>query len=189
MSSRWPRRSSRIGPTSCSSPPGSRRTRSASGRGESDLVQQALLAAVGSIREGRARLPGPDEAEIRAWLRRILINTHRDRLRYHLAQERSPDREHRDGAVEVEADSSSPFSKAARNEEAKRFDLAKLALDEDDRKILSWRLDDDLTFAEIGARLGCSTSWARRACQQAAARLIAAQKRGPGPTQAAEETT
>ncbi len=140
----------------------------------SDLVQQAMLSAIATILDGRARLPGDDVKEVRAWLRRILINTHRDSLRHHYAQQRSPDREHPDAAIDVAADTPSPSSRAGRNEEAERVAKARLALDDRERQLLCWWFDDELSFTEIAERLGCSVSGARKACLRAGERLKAA---------------
>jgi RNA polymerase sigma-70 factor (ECF subfamily) len=142
--------------------------------GTSDLVQESMLSALASIQDGRARMPGSDEREVRFWLRKILINTHRDRLRHHLAGRRTPERELRDPTIDVEADTSSPSSKAVTREEAEQVARARLALDERDRQLLTWWFEDDLSFTEIGKRLGITVTGARKACRKAAERLEAA---------------
>ena len=49
-----------------------------------------------------------------------------------------------------------PSAVAQRNASNEAIDAALLALPEQDRMVIHWRLRDDLSFVEIGSRLGVS---------------------------------
>jgi RNA polymerase sigma-70 factor (ECF subfamily) len=130
--------------------------------GASDLVQLTVVAALDNI--GKGRVPGADEGEMKAWLRGIMLN-----IRRQLWRRRSP-------AVppalgDVGADSSSPSTKASREELAARMAEARGRLDERDRQILYWRHRDQLTLQAIGERLGVSAAAAHKAHHRALKRL------------------
>jgi RNA polymerase sigma factor (sigma-70 family) len=143
----------------------------------SDLAHQALLEALGAVRAGDGgRLAFPSEKKLRAWLRTILKRTYHDMLRRHRAKKRTP------RILPPRPVPPSPSSQAARNENAQRLAEARAALDPVDRELIDWRVIDGLTFEEIGRRRGFSTSYARRACEQALRKLAALYDGGPCPT-------
>jgi RNA polymerase sigma factor (sigma-70 family) len=133
--------------------------------GASDLVQKTLVAALTKIRKGTGQLPGRTDPDVKAWLRKVLVNTYHDMQRYHRARKRTP------GAISRPREAPSPSCEAMLNEEAGRLAEARKKLDTDDRQLLEWRDDQGVTFEEIGRRRGFSASYASRAYRRARARF------------------
>jgi RNA polymerase sigma factor (sigma-70 family) len=130
--------------------------------GASDLVQLTVVAALDNIAKGR--VPGADEGEMKAWLRGIMLN-----IRRQLWRRRSSGVP--PAVADVGADTSSPSTKASREELAARMAEARGRLDARDRQILDWRHHDQLTLQAIGERLGVSAAAAHKAHRQALKRL------------------
>ena len=135
-----------------------------------DATQQALLQAYLALPKSRADLP------VRPWLFRILRNQCVDRLRKRdaipfsqLRRNRSDD----EGDLAIDALDTGPLP----DEVAERADLRRIvedavaALPTRYRPVVAMRYDDDLTFAEIGARLRVPEPTARTLFQRAKAML------------------
>jgi len=133
----------------------------------SDLVQEALLEA----QREPGRWTGRAEPELRAWLRRLLLNkiAHAAR-RYRGTGKRRIGREVPLTSVEddsalaeaLAADQTSPSGQAARHEEEAALRSALDRLPERMRQAVLWRHREDCSFDEIGRRLGCSNVAARK---------------------------
>lgn len=130
--------------------------------GASDLVQMTVVAAMENI--GKGRLPGNGDGEVKAWLRGIMINVHRQ-----MRKRKRP----LGGLVgeELADDTTSPSSKASRDELAGRMVRARARLRERDRLILDWRHEEKLTFGAIGRQLGVSDVAAHKAHRRALKQL------------------
>ena len=130
--------------------------------GRSDLVQESLVVALGLIDQGRG--PAPTEQDCKAWLADIMKKTAMKRRTYNLAQLRSLQREQgRREFVEVQNDSSTPSSRAYRNEELDQLEQARRHLDAREQLIIDMRTVEQLSFDEIGQRLGISGVAAHKA--------------------------
>jgi RNA polymerase sigma-70 factor (ECF subfamily) len=130
----------------------------------SDVVQQTLLDAHRSI----DRFHGTDEAEIAAWLRRLLACNLIDEFRALGRARRDSARDcSLDAALEqssaqlgvwLVADQSSPSQAAERHERAIRLAAALAILPEAQREALVQRHCQGRSLTEIGHQLGRSTS-------------------------------
>jgi RNA polymerase sigma-70 factor (ECF subfamily) len=144
--------------------------------GVSDLVQGTFLEAHRDFE----KFTGQTAAEWSAWLRVIMrhnlghvvrrFRTSRKRL---LSRERPLDQgDSRGGmAADVAADTPSPSENAIQHEQTDLLQQALGRLSPRDRLILLWRTHDQLTFREIGRRLGCSGVAAYKAWERAKERL------------------
>jgi RNA polymerase sigma factor (sigma-70 family) len=130
--------------------------------GASDLVQMTVVAAMENI--GKGRLPGDGDGEVKAWLRGIMLNLHRQ-----VRKRKRP----LGGLVgeELADDTTSPSNKASRDELASRMVRARSRLRERDRLILNWRHEEKLTFEAIGRQLGVSDVAAHKAHRRALKQL------------------
>ncbi len=126
----------------------------------SDLVQEAYLEAHRDFRQ----FQGQTEAELLAWLRRVLATSLADQVRrYRGTRRRDPrlelrlaaDLDHSSQALErgLAAPDSSPSDRASRREEAVRLAGAMEHLPDDYRDVLMLRHFRGLTFPEIARRL------------------------------------
>jgi RNA polymerase sigma-70 factor (ECF subfamily) len=144
--------------------------------GASDLVQDTFLEAQRHWGVFRGRTT----AEIRAWLRRILECRLANLRRSYLATEKRA--AHREVAIEtllagsdrngevLASQSPSPSHHAIRNELAHRLEQALARLPRDHRQVVAWRHQEQLSWDEIGRRMGRTAGAARmvwsRAIQQ-----------------------
>jgi RNA polymerase sigma-70 factor (ECF subfamily) len=131
--------------------------------GISDLVQSTLMEAARDFAEFRGR----SEAEFRAWLRNILLNNLRDLLGKYLTQKRDVGREQRlDGqaglAESLAAADDSPSQAAVRKEKVTQVLAALDKLSAEQRDILRLRHEEQLTFGQIGERLGINEAAAQK---------------------------
>jgi RNA polymerase sigma factor (sigma-70 family) len=136
------------------------------GNTPSDLVQEAIKSALVDIGRGTCR--AEDARQLRAWVRKILLSKYYDILRKNSRTEPV------DSLPDIPDPGTSPSGKFENRE---REDLAARDLDGPgprDRLLLAWRQDDDLTFEEIGQRLGMTLQGARQAFRRAAQRYLAA---------------
>jgi RNA polymerase sigma-70 factor (ECF subfamily) len=144
--------------------------------GASDLVQETFL-------EAQRDLPGfigTTEAELLAWLQKILTNNvanfrrrYRQTAKRRASQEMSldsslPAGKRRDMIV---SDSTSPSGRAARLEEAEMLNRALEQLTRDYRQVVQLRHQEQLTFKEIGQRMNRSPDAARMLWGRAIERL------------------
>jgi RNA polymerase sigma factor (sigma-70 family) len=128
----------------------------------SDLVQKTVVAALENLEKGR--VPGETDGEIKAWLRGIMLNLHRQ------VRKRKRPLSGLDGEQFAD-DTTSPSSRASRNELASRMVRARSRLHERDRLVLAWRHEEKLTFEAIGQRLGVSDVAAHKAHRRALKQL------------------
>ena len=144
--------------------------------GASDLVQETLLHAV----RGFGGFRGDTEAELLAWLRRMLLNNLADFTRlYRAADKRQVSREvglaMGDSSdrwkAELSADISSPSGQAVRHEQTEAVDKAMERLPEDYRRVLLLRYQDERSFDEIGRLMGRTGNAARKLWLRAVERL------------------
>jgi RNA polymerase sigma-70 factor (ECF subfamily) len=144
--------------------------------GASDLVQETLLEAVRDF----GRFQGDTEAELLAWLRRLLLNNLISFTRlYRETEKRQVDRE-----VALEAGSSadrrgtepsaggaSPSDLVVRAEDAESIRRSVERLPEDYRRVLQLRYGEGRSFEEIGSLLGLTVNAATKLCMRAVKRL------------------
>jgi RNA polymerase sigma-70 factor, ECF subfamily len=144
--------------------------------GASDLVQQTLLEAVGNFEAFR----GKTDAELRAWLRRLLLHNVVDFTRqYRDAEKREVSRECQLGpgtsssevAPQVVDSGPSPSALAAKSEEAQAIQRAVEKLPDDYRRIIVLRYQDERSFEEIGRSMNLSANAARKLWARAIKRL------------------
>jgi RNA polymerase sigma-70 factor (ECF subfamily) len=140
-----------------------------------DVLQSAFISAFQKLESFQYQ--GEDSLE--AWLKEIIRHKLLDRVRYHYAACRDPDREHHQreasetGKIEdLEADESSPLAllEAAERQTGILMDLDKLS--EADQVIVIMRHVDHLTYAEIAEELGLTETTARRRCSEALEHLF-----------------
>jgi RNA polymerase sigma-70 factor, ECF subfamily len=137
--------------------------------GPSDLVQETFLAA----HRDRAAFRGKTRAQMRAWLREMLecrlANVRRDYLvREKRAVRREvtfPDyrnEERRSGIASLTCRAPSPSNHAIDNELKVTLQQAIIRLPERSRQVVVWRQMDQLSWDEIGERMGCTAAAARK---------------------------
>jgi RNA polymerase sigma-70 factor (ECF subfamily) len=144
--------------------------------GASDLVQQTFLEAQRDF----ARFSGESEAELLAWLRRLLLNNLADfRRNYRDTGKRQAEREVslEEGSAAstpgggLATDLPSPSGQAMAHEQDEALDRAIARLPEDYRQVLLWRYREERSFEEIGDLLGRTPNAARKLWLRAVERL------------------
>lgn len=146
----------------------------------SDVVQEAFLEAYRDF----PRFAGSTEAELLAWLRRILARNLADRARYVNAEVRSQRRTQSletllgQASYSVEkalaATATTPSAAAARRERAVLLADALESLRADYREVVILRNLEGLEFSEVAARMGRSSGAIRMLWARAIERLSAA---------------
>jgi RNA polymerase sigma-70 factor (ECF subfamily) len=141
--------------------------------GASDLVQETFLQAQGHF----DRFRDEGEAELLAWLRRILLNRVANLKRRYLGTDkRCLSREvslaegSAGGVPDVPAADLSPSSRVAAHEQDVALREALERLPADYREVLRLR-QEDMGFEEIGLRLGRSAEASRKLWARAVVRL------------------
>jgi RNA polymerase sigma-70 factor (ECF subfamily) len=144
--------------------------------GASDLVQETFLEAQRDF----AQFHGTSVEELRAWLRRLLLNNVANFTRqYRQRAKRDIDREvaleaggssHERGAG-LAADILSPSGQAVAHEQAEALAQALQRLPPDYRQVLAWRHEEHHTFEEIGQRMERTANAARMLWLRAVERL------------------
>lgn len=124
----------------------------------SDLVQQTL--ATGHQKFSGFR--GTTRKELAHWLRRVLLNFLRSEVRAHSREKRSLARQQAAILSEVPAQDLSLSAKAMSREEREQLQQALQRLPETYRRAIELRHGEDLTFMELGERLGRSEEAARK---------------------------
>jgi RNA polymerase sigma-70 factor (ECF subfamily) len=144
--------------------------------GASDLVQETLLEAIG----GFAKFQGQSDAELKAWLRRLLLHNVVDFTRqYRGAEKRELARErHLESGTssseispEVADSGPSPSAVAAQSEQAHDIKKALEKLPEDYRRIIALRYQEERSFEDIGQLMNLSANAARKLWARAIKRL------------------
>lgn len=141
--------------------------------GASDLVQETFIKA----HRGFAGFEGgPDE--LRAWLRRILLNHLADfRALYRETEKRESAREvplHSDDSTEARAlqdGGASPSRQAMAREQAQEVQRVVDRLPEDYRHVLRLRYQEERSFEEIAVRMNRSANAVRKLWARALERL------------------
>ncbi len=149
--------------------------------GPSDLVQESLLEAQRDF----GQFHGRTEADVLAWLRRILLNNVANvREHYRSAQKRDVGREVRldailegPGAEQLIAGEPSPSQRAVAQERGEELERALAQLPEHYREALRLRHQEDCSFEEIGAQTGRSADAARKVWARAVEQLKQALER------------
>jgi RNA polymerase sigma-70 factor (ECF subfamily) len=143
--------------------------------GASDLVQETFLEAQRDFE----RFRGGSARELRAWLRRLLLNNvlnftqhYRGRAKREIGREVALDAsDSTSPRRDVAADTPSPSGQAMANEQAQALQKALERLPETYRQVLAWRHQEDLSFEEIGRRLERTANAARLLWLRAVERL------------------
>jgi RNA polymerase sigma-70 factor (ECF subfamily) len=146
--------------------------------GASDLVQETFLEAFRDF----AQFRGSSEAELRGWLRRLLLNNLANfTRRFRDADKRCVEREvplqgddsSRDLREGIATDAPTPSEEAAEQERALAVERVLARLPEDYRQVLLWRYREGLSFEEMARRLGRSENAARKLWARALERFQA----------------
>lgn len=133
----------------------------------SDLVQQTFMEANKDI----ASFRGQSEAELIAWLRRILLNNLANfRRQYRSGGKRDVGREVPTntgnssvvGVGELRTQDASPSSLTAAREQTERLGQAMARLSDDHRQAIEMRHQQNQSFAQIGSAMGRSSEAARK---------------------------
>jgi RNA polymerase sigma-70 factor, ECF subfamily len=134
-----------------------------------DILQNTLLKSFQHLEQ----FEGGDGASLMAWLARIAENEIRDQAAFQ-------HRQRRDVAAAISIDDSqapelrarvrSALSQAIVSEEAERLERALESLDADHREVIVLRKFEDLSFRDIGVRMGRSED----ACRMLLARALTA---------------
>lgn len=122
---------------------------------DSDIVQQALVRAVGKF----AEFDGQNVEQWQAWLVTIAQNEARNAIRFWHQHRRTTLREMpqtQGPPGEIPADQSTPSQIAMRRERAARLMRKIQDLPEDQQQLITWRHFDNLSHKEIAERLGIS---------------------------------
>jgi RNA polymerase sigma-70 factor (ECF subfamily) len=143
--------------------------------GPSDVVQESILEAQRDFR----RFHGTTEADIVAWLRRILLNNIGSvRQRYRATKKRELSREVSldgvlagSGAERLLAGEPTPSKQAAAHERNEELERALAQLPEHYRVALHLRHQENCSFEEIGQRTGRSEEAARKVWARAVEKL------------------
>jgi len=134
--------------------------------GASDLVQETFLEA----RRDFGRFHGSTEAELLAWLRRLLLNNlsnfarrYRDTAKRSVRDEVSLDAFRTDTNPELGfADgNATPCDQAIEHEQLQLLKESVARLPEEYRQVILLWHQDELSFEEIGRRLNCAPNTAR----------------------------
>ncbi len=140
-----------------------------------DILQSVLLKSF----ERLSQLEEP--GAVMAWLARMAENEIRDRVDYISRQRRDVARTVpiEDHAEHIPAPVRQALSQLIENERAERLERALESLPEAQRDIIVLRKLEELSFAEIGARLGKSEDACRMAFARAMAALVLRLKDAP----------
>ena len=142
--------------------------------GASDVVQESLMQAQQNFEQFR----GESEAELKGWLKMILVNDIKSNRRQYTTQKRNRE-------LEVGASDSSavldafidpqltPASEALKLERARALAAALERLPDDHRTVIELRNFEQLEFTEIGQRMNRSADAARKLWARAVESLLA----------------
>jgi len=141
-----------------------------------DVLQATLLKAF----QGLDRFQGQGSTTLVAWLAQIAANEIRDQADFHRCECRDAAREEAldDRSQVVQAAVRSALSRLILDEEQQRLERALESLPADYREVILLRRLEELSYAEIGERLGRSPD----ACRMLFARAMAALTAAAGDT-------
>ena len=132
-----------------------------------DILQATMLKAFEKI-DG---FNGADRASVMAWLVRIAENEIRDQVDHHRRQRRNPAAEVPvERAVELTARVRSQSSRIALSEDMERVEKGLESVSDDYREVILLRYIGELSYRDIGRRMGRSPD----ACRVLLARAMAA---------------
>jgi RNA polymerase sigma-70 factor, ECF subfamily len=152
--------------------------------GASDIVQETFLEAQRAF----GKFQGTSDEELRAWLRRILLNNLGDfTRRYRGTDMRAVDREvglagegsSAEAGANLSADASTPSAHALEQEESDLLVQAIERLPDDYRRVILLRYREELSFEEIGERMNRSPAAVRKLWARAMVRLREEFKKQP----------
>ncbi len=124
----------------------------------SDLLQQTYLEAHRDFH----RFRGETDIQVRAWLRRILLNNISNTRRRFRSEKRNADREGPLPTPPLRGREKTPSSIASSHEEVRLLECAMKKLSADHRTVITLRNLDRKPFCEIGIQLGRSDEAARK---------------------------
>jgi RNA polymerase sigma-70 factor (ECF subfamily) len=132
----------------------------------SDIVQETFLEAQRDL----VRFQGDHKEELLAWLSRILINNVANvTRRFQGTEKRAVAREllvspGKDGQSvgDLPRDTPTPSDRAIAREESAALEAALAQLPDNYREAIRLRYDKGLSYAQIGAELGCTAEAARK---------------------------
>lgn len=141
-----------------------------------DILQAALVRSLQHLHE----LKGDETRSLAAWLARIAEHEIRDRVDFHHRQRRAAGREVAlDDTAVLPAVTRSALSRVILGEEAERLEAALESLSESHREVILLRKFEDLSFQEIGRRLGKSEDASRMLLARAMTALTLALSEAP----------
>ena len=135
--------------------------------GASDIVQETLVRGM----QGFGEFQGRSSEELARWLRKILLNHLANEVKRYRTEKRQVDRERPADSKLADARQPSPSGAALSREEWDRLASAIARLPEEMQRVIHWRHRDNLSFAEIGERLGKSEDAAGKVWAKALERL------------------
>ena len=138
--------------------------------GTSDLVQKTILDAWRNFSKFKGQTPG----QFRSWLKAILVHSALNARRQPLMAHFDFDRAVR----EIAGSSTSPSDRFQRESSRRALDAALGRLPEHLRAAIHMRVWEELTFVQIGARLGISEDSTRKLFSRAIVKL--GESLGPG---------
>lgn len=142
----------------------------------SDLVQETFLEAQRDF----AQFDGNTEIELRAWLRRLLLNNLGSFSRRYLGTGKrqvsreislAGDSSSNDAGQQLPAGSPSPSGFAMEREQKEELESALARLPDDYRQVITLRYQDEQSFDEIGIIMGRTPDAARKLWSRAMERL------------------
>ena len=136
----------------------------------SDLVQKTILDAWRNFSKFKGRTPG----QFRTWLKAILVHSALNARRRRPMTPLDLDR----AVNEISGSSTSPSDRFQRESSRRALDAALSRLPEHLRAAIHMRVWEELTFEQIGARLGISEDSARKLFSRAIVKL--GESLGPG---------
>jgi RNA polymerase sigma-70 factor, ECF subfamily len=138
----------------------------------SDLIQETIVDAWRNFSKFHGRTPG----QLRAWLKAILIHGSLNARRRARPARIEPGEE----AGVLASSTASPSKMAERNASRAALDRALVGLSERHRTVISLRIWEQLSFAEIGTKLTISEDAARMLYGRALTKLRDAMRPGHG---------
>jgi RNA polymerase sigma-70 factor (ECF subfamily) len=143
--------------------------------GASDLVQETFLEAQRDF----GGFHGASEVELRAWLRRLLLNNVANFTRHYRADKRqvnlevplAPGSWSDPPGGRFPADTPSPSGQAMEHEQAEAVQRALTRLPDDYRQVLLWRYQEQRSFEEIAQSLQRTPNAVRKLWARALERL------------------